>query len=858
MSWIDTGVIASALVILVLASAGFFSWRSGSRTGLHGGPFWYWAWAILLTIGATADLERPAWLATNAPPILSPVFSAFLIAGALRYCGRQVPWRLSTAALAVGCARAFAEVNGAFALSSAISLAVEPAAALVAGWIVHREASARGASWLHRVMPLGFVAVAIVETVGASQGLLDGGRLVLWPLWLAAGVPLIGLQVITGMERADRAEDESLRDRQDRRSANARLQLVAENIHEVIAEWSASGELLWMSDSGRDALGADPAALVGRAYAEVLRELNSQELNEEESAAVLGSMAPSRPGSVSGQPSTVHVVHRRDGAAPRYFETRIAREPGPAHEARTLAFSRDITDRVVAHRAIRRSEERFRKFSLLSADYCFVSTGVMDDPHAPVENWMTGALEEITGYTHEELQRIGFQGFLHPDDVSAGRERVIGLMRRGGESSHEFRIVTKGGETRYIAENLLIERDGTRFTIYGAARDISDERELERGLASAQKLESLGLLAGGIAHDFNNLLMVILGNTELALDAVRESGEVRRDLEGVVEAVDQARTLTQQLLAYAGRGAVQQIPVDLSERVRSVSELLAVAGAAEVALDLDLKEGLPAVVADPGEIQQLAMNLVLNAIEACEGAGHVQVVARSMELAEQMEGHWIVGEPRPDQRYVVLEVTDDGVGMDPETLARVFDPFFTTKTAGRGLGLAAVIGIVRSIDGAMRVVSEQGKGTGFTLLLPASSERASIAQVGPLAESVVAGRILVVDDDERVRRVAVRMLRARGFEVSTADSGAEAVAACERTAFDVILLDAVMPGMTGAETFAALRKVRPDVPVLMVSGFDMDRAAGDLLEQGLAGFIGKPFRAKDLLEAISAIVADAP
>jgi len=856
VSWIDTSVLASTLVVLAFAGVGFFAWRSGSQRTLDAGPFWYWAWATVLVAGAAADLAETTLVGAYVPPVLSPVFSALLVAGALRYCGRSVPVFLLPAGIGVGCVRALAEGVGLPVVSGTLSLAVEPTGALVAGWLVHREASAERASWPHRAMPFGFVAIAAVEALGAAQSLGGAGRLIVWPLWLAAGIPLVGLQAVTGMERAARAEKESQRDRERREAANHRLELVAGNIQEVICELSADGELLWISDSFRDALGLDPAELVGRNYRDFLARFEVADAHGEDAAAVLGDLASMQAGSEQSQVrSRIHSI--RDGRGRvRYLETRTAREAAGDGEPRLLAFSRDVTDRMAAQRAIRSSEARFRKFSMLGSDYCYVTTGSIGQPGAKVDNWVTGSLEEISGYSHEELQELGFTGFIHPDDLEAGRERVMNLLQGGGESSHEFRMVTKSGDIRWIAETLLIERDEDRFTVYGAARDISEQRRLESALSSSQKLESLGMLAGGIAHDFNNLLMVILGNTEMALDSPSTSTAVRQDLEGVVDAVEQAQTLTQQLLAYAGRGAVQQVPVDLSERVRSVSELLAAAGAADVSLELDLKEGLPAVVADPGEIQQLTMNLVLNAIEACEGAGCVRVAARPLGDDERTAADWAVGTVRDDVPYVVLEVSDDGAGMDADTVERVFDPFFTTKTAGRGLGLAAVIGIVLSVDGAIRVESQPGDGARFSVVLPASSQGA-VARAGEQTpEEPVEGHILVVDDDARVRQVAVRILRARGFDVSTASDGAEAVEACRERPFDVILLDAVMPGLSASETFDALRALRPDVPVLMVSGFDMERAAGDLLDRGLAGFVGKPFRARELLARISALIAE--
>jgi PAS domain S-box-containing protein len=841
---IDALLLGGALYVLLFAAAGLFAWRSSRHAPLEPGPFWYFAWATLLVSGAAAEVGDPGSLVAFVPPVLSPVFSAFLLAGALRYSLGRVPPALLPAAVGIGLIRAGAELQGFIQLSGFISLLIEPPAAALAGWLVYRESARQHASWLHRLMPICLCAIAVVEVLGAWRAISGVERFVLWPFWLAAVVPLAGLQRILQIERVALAEDESLQERADRDTAIERLGLLASHIRDVISEIAPDGTMVWVSDNCREVLGIEAASLIGRNASEVAAEMEVEEVDWPLPSD------PGRSGPDSGLGSRIYSIRNGDGEL-RWIETRMAHAEVRSGPGRILTTTRDVTDLVLAQQAMRASEERFRTFSLLGSDYCYMSTGGRG---IEVDNWITGALEEISGYSHAELQEIGFAGFLHPDDVVPSRDRVLALLEHGGESRHEFRLQTKSGQTRWISEKILVERDGARFTIYGAASDITEERGIEQALARAQKLDSLGLLAGGIAHDFNNLLTVILGSAEMARESADGREELRSDLDAVVEAVDQAQALTQQLLAYAGRGGVERVAVDLTERVRSVSELLAAAGSAGVDLELELTEDLASVVADPGEIQQLAMNLVLNAIEACEGEGRVRVVTRAMHPDEASAESWIVGEYRPDLPYVMLEVSDTGLGMAPETVERVFDPFFTTKVTGRGLGLAAVIGIVRSIDGGIRVESRRHKGTSFVVLVPASDRDVLVRPSRRREAAPRPGRVLIVDDDERVLRVAARMLDARGFEVSTASEGARAIEMFAAREFDLVLLDAVMPGMSGAQTFDALRDVDPDALVLMASGFDMERAVGDLLGRGLAGFIAKPFHAEELAGRISELV----
>ena len=831
MTALDAVLVGATLFALMLAGLGAYAHRSRSSS-----PYWYWGWAVLLLAGVGSEASKAYADVAFVAPLLSPVFSALLLAGALSYAGRSVPPPLIVAGLAMGVLRAVSEALGQTQVSGALSLVFEPTAAAWAAWLVHGTARHREGSWAERLMPLSLAAITLAEFFGAMRALGGFERLIVWPLWVGASAPLLGLQSITTMGRARRAEERSEVDQRARDQATERFAFLTSRMREVITELGPDGRVVWVSENAAEELGIDPSKLLGKLPAELMGDHRIQPVDE-----------PATSPEGSGEPGVRSSVYSfRDGyGRDRWFDVRVAEG-----ENRLLSIARDVTDRVRAEEEIRASEARMRKFSLLGSDYCYVATG-SDDGN--VENWLMGSLEEISGYTHEELQQLGFTSFIHPDDIEESRSRVLGLLENGGESSHEFRLIARSGEIRWIAERLLVERQGRRFRVYGAARDVTDQRRLEQALARSQKLESLGLLAGGVAHDFNNLLMVIMGNAEIATESLDEGRDAREDLDGIIEAAQQARSLTQQLLAYAGRGAVEQAPVDITERVRSVSELLTSAGSTGVDLQLDLEESLPTVLADPGELQQLVMNLVLNAIEACDGEGRVLVATREAHARDLDAAHWNVGGVVDGREYVVLEVVDSGGGMSSKTQDRVFDPFFTTKATGRGLGLAAVSGSVRSLGGALRLSSTRWKGTTFTVVLPAS-DRSADSSEGEVAAPAVGGRILVIDDDDRVLAVATRMLETRGFEVESATDGQTGIEAYRAKPFDVVVVDAVMPGLSGAEFFDALREEYPDAVVLMASGFDEERAVGDLLGRGLAGFIGKPFLAQELVERIRGLI----
>ena len=378
-----------------------------------------------------------------------------------------------------------------------------------------------------------------------------------------------------------------------------------------------------------------------------------------------------------------------------------------------------------------------------------------------------------------------------------------------------------------------------------------------------QKLESIGVLAGGIAHDFNNLLHVVLGNADIALSNLATGSPAREPLEEVVRATLRAADLTRQLLAYSGKGAFVVRHLDLSTEVREMATLLRTSISKQATLDWELATDLPAISADPTQIRQVVMNLITNASDALgENGGTITLrtgVADLKELEQQRFGRPPHGED-PAERdggpLVYLEIGDTGQGMSPDTLSRIFDPFFSTKFSGRGLGLAAVMGIVRSHHGFIRIRTEVGKGTAFRVLFPAVGGTVPKFQK-PSAERSEwrgSGTILVVEDEEGVREVAERILQDIGYETIGAEDGRHALSLMSEVGDRVsaVLLDLSMPRMGGAETFRRLREMKPDLPILMMSGYTEQVVAPQFSNSGpgTTAFLQKPFMAEDLIAVL--------
>ncbi len=405
----------------------------------------------------------------------------------------------------------------------------------------------------------------------------------------------------------------------------------------------------------------------------------------------------------------------------------------------------------------------------------------------------------------------------------------------------------------------LKDADGQVTGVIEYAKDITERkqaeeerRKFEAQIQQAQKLESLGVLAGGIAHDFNNLLTAILGNADLALSELSPVSPARENLEAIERTSRRAAELCKQMLAYSGKGRFVIRSVNLSEIVEEMTHLLEVSISKKAILKYNFADNLPSIKADPTQIRQIIMNLITNASEAIGDRSGVISISTGVTECDRayLKGTYL-DEELPEGLYVVLEVSDTGCGMDKDTLGGIFDPFFTTKFTGRGLGLAAVLGIVRGHDGAIKIHSEKGRGTTFRVLFPATAglEETTAAEPTSEREWQGSGTVLLIEDEEAVRTTGKQMLEKAGFDVLTAVDGCQGVDVFRERADEIVcvLLDLTMPHKGGEETFHDVRLIREDVRVILMSGYSKQEVTDRFAGKGLAGFLQKPYQYSELI-----------
>jgi two-component system, cell cycle sensor histidine kinase and response regulator CckA len=469
---------------------------------------------------------------------------------------------------------------------------------------------------------------------------------------------------------------------------------------------------------------------------------------------------------------------------------------------------------------------------------------------------------EMCGYSHDEILAMGVDPLCAGTPPYAMEDVARWILRIYTEGPQIFEFLAKHRDGHFV----WVEVNGHRVQI-GAndrlvvtVRDINERKKseeehlrYERQLQETQKLESLGLLAGGVAHDFNNLLAAILGNIELALMSIPESSTAREDILAAITATKRAAELVQQMLAYAGKGRFLVEPVDVSAITRETVQLLHTSVSKNAQVNLHLAPEIPPIEADATQLRQVVMNLVINASESLrDGTGTIDVSTGIVAQVNPASTHLFPGEPAAPGPYVYVEVADTGSGMAPETLDKIFDPFYSTKFIGRGLGLPVVLGIMRGHKGAIQVDSTLGKGTTFRVLFPTTPPPPIQDLPEPKAAPVEwngAGRLLLlVDDDQAILETGVKLLTRMGFRVLCAVDGQHAIHLFHAQASRIagVILDLTMPHLDGDQTLAELRRIRPDITVIVSSGHGeqevMQRFAG--LEPD--GFLQKPYTLEGL------------
>jgi PAS domain S-box-containing protein len=528
----------------------------------------------------------------------------------------------------------------------------------------------------------------------------------------------------------------------------------------------------------------------------------------------------------------------------------------PVHPVELLQHLKKAFDNIQlredqrdTERQLKESEERFRELAELLPEIIYE----MDSDVRLT--FVNRRAFELFGYTQQEFEKgLNALDMIVPEE----RPKAVEAMKRvlSGRDSrlNEYTALRKDGSTfPILIRSTRLLKDGRPVGTRGLIIDVSEKKQLESQLIQAQKMEAIGTLAGGIAHDFNNMMMGIQGRTSLMLMDVHTAHPHFEHLTSIQNYVKSAAELTKQLLGFARGGKYQVKPLDINKLIVDSSGLFG-RTKKEIQIHIKLPDDIRTVMADQAQIEQVLLNLYLNAWQAMSGGGELYLQTENIHLSEQAVEPYDV-KPGP---YVEIAVTDTGIGMNEKVRRRIFDPFFTTKNIGRGtgLGLASAYGIIRSHGGFIKVSSTRGKGSTFRIYLPASGEE--IRPDAGIREEIFKGgeTLLLVDDEEMIIDIGQKMLERLGYRVLVAHGGKEALEVYQRhrQRIQLIVLDVVMPEMGGKQVFELLKKIDPKLKVLLASGYSMEGEAKEIMDQGCDGFIQKPFNMHELSQKLRSIL----
>jgi len=506
---------------------------------------------------------------------------------------------------------------------------------------------------------------------------------------------------------------------------------------------------------------------------------------------------------------------------------------------------REITESKQAEEALRNSEAKYREL-VQNANSIILRRNVEGRI-----TFFNEFAQRFFGYTEDEIIGKNSVGTIVPEKDRAGRDlaamiKDIGL-NPAEYSTNENENMRKNGERVWVSwtNKAIRDKNNNIVEILCVGNDVTERKQLERQLRHALKMESIGTLAGGIAHDFNNLLMTILGNTSLMLLNTDSGDPNYKKLKTIEKQIESGSKLTSQLLGYARKGKYELKPMNLNDLVKDSFEIFG-RTRKDISIKSELSPDLLPVEADRNQIEQILWNLYINAADAMPEGGDFIIKTFNTDHIEMGLNLYI----QKPGKYVLLTVTDTGIGMDRETRERIFDPFFTTKEMGRGtgLGLASAYGIIKGHDGYIDVESKKGEGTTFSVYLPASEKTAKDAV--DLPKMVVKGTetVLLIDDEENLLDVGRELLKTMGYKVFSARDGREALEVYKKNKdkTDIIILDMIMPNLSGGRVYDELKEINPDVKVLLSSGYSIDGQAADILQRGCNGFIQKPFSINEL------------
>jgi two-component system cell cycle sensor histidine kinase/response regulator CckA len=643
-----------------------------------------------------------------------------------------------------------------------------------------------------------------------------------------AGSPPSGAVVMHVDTTARREAEEDLRE------TDARFRQLADNIDTVFFLRDASGDqVLYVSPAYEKIWGRSCESL----YANPRSWGDSFHPEDREATQAAHVEA-----GVGGRFQLEVRVVRPDGSV-RWISSRgfpVRDEAGLV--VRVAGVAEDITERKQALERLRESESRYRTLTDASFDAITITQdGILLE--------VNPGFERIFGYSAAEAIGRHVTEWSAPESV----DNLQHNLSAGANGTYQMVALRKNGERVFLEVTARPHTMGGKDVRIAALRDVTERRKLEEQFRQAQKMEAIGLLAGGVAHDFNNLLTVIGVNSSFLLESLSPDDPQRGDAEAIHEAGVRGAALTRQLLAFSRKQLLRPVITDLNAVVAESSKMLARLIGDEITIALSLANDLGRVTADPGQLDQVLMNLAVNARDAMPDGGRLAITTRNVTHLVGIEGAVRV---IPPGEYVLLEVQDAGVGMDAQTRARIFEPFFTTKATGKGtgLGLATVYGIVKQSDGYVLVESAPGHGTTFSVYLPRSSSDEShepqLAGAGPATRGTET--VLVIEDEAAVREIATRVLKRLGYQVLEARDGFEALSLASTFAAPIhlVLSDASMPGISGGETFRRLRERRPGLKVVFMSGYTDD----EVLRRGVVlsevAFVEKPFEPAQLARVV--------
>lgn len=631
------------------------------------------------------------------------------------------------------------------------------------------------------------------------------------------------------------------------RQSEARYRTLVETSTDLIWALDLDGRWTFVNSAARQIYGWEPVELLGRSIFETIHP----SLHERARQYLEGL----RRGEPRLRFETQHL--RRDGGTVVLSVNAVPLYSDRGEVIGVTGTSTDITHRKVVEERLLAAHQRFE--SLVAG----MPLGyIVWSEDGRVIEWNPAATE-IFGFGEEEaLGRSAGELVLTPESTESFRT-MFSLHNEGRVGRSVVLVNRKKNGEKVACEwysTVLPDMLGSGRVIATLVRDVSERERLETQLRQSQKLESLGVLAGGIAHDFNNLLVGILGNASLAMESLPYDSPLRPLLERVVNGGRRATDLTQRMLAYAGRATSDIQPTDLNDMVAELAVFASAAIPKNVSLRINTATALPLVETDSAQMQQVIMNLLINAAEAIgDRPGQVTVSTWSEVLDERRIAEEFASHGLAPSQYVVLEVGDSGCGMSEEVVARMFEPFFTTKFAGRGLGLSAILGIVRAHRGAITCTSQVGVGTVFRVYIPALAEAQRSRAARAPSELLRPGTtILVIDDEEDVRDVVHAVLERRGINVLSAADGPAGVRMYREhsNTVDAVLLDLNMPGMSGEAVFRELKRIKADVRVVLSTGYSEQEAASQFRQSEIAGFIPKPYTASALLARLGAALRD--